>query len=556
MGTIDTMQTEPAVRRVFICYTRRSLTEVEQFDRALLERLRTLSNRYEVFRDKSPRPTERINTGDHYPTTLLDKLDSSVCCLVVLVPSIFESVECEKEVLHFAGRIERGEPGFFFPVAFGKVDREFDAPAPGHNAIGRTLKEIDRTDFSGFWHLRDDDPLYRRKVAELADAIHLKVQELFGENPPRPEPAAGTGSQEDGGTPPPPPRRRRLLVAAAALVAIAAALLPQGGGGWTSISRWLGPAPVDWQPVSRPVEVVAPVPLYDTPQSPEPSGMLSPAELGADTRFEEASIDGLSWYRITMPQRAGFARADDIPAWHAVDGPLELVMPTPVYAAPWTGEAPASSAAVGPGSYAAGAAGVERVARAAYREAPWLRIDRAGRPSDFLRQADIPHWTTLLEGAIGLIDQAKALSRPVTDAAATDVAATTLFPDAPISSVRRAQVSGSGWYRLSHGTTSHFLPADAPVDQLFARWTDRPGLCLKGGPEGGWTYSRPRADPSRQLRPFRRGIALTRGQPVQAAEVAAAVWYRYRDDGALHHVPGASVVECNDAPRQAPPADR
>src|SRR4051812_1375457 len=86
-------------RRLFICYPRSALKPVVRFETALRESLGVRGRTYEVFRDKGE--AARIEPGQVWEDVLQAKLQTSVCCIVVMVPAIFESKECTKEIEKF-----------------------------------------------------------------------------------------------------------------------------------------------------------------------------------------------------------------------------------------------------------------------------------------------------------------------------------------------------------------------------------------------------------------------------------------------------------------------
>jgi hypothetical protein len=187
-------------RRVFICYTRAALREVEQFHAVLEKRLQVRSRDYVIFRDIGQNPDERIDYGRDYREVVKTTLETAVCCLVVLVPDILHSKECEIEVNLFKERVDRKENCFFLPVTFVSVkdDMELAAENPGKakdlgiNSIATTLLRINAVDFTKHWSADSTSKAYVDAVEEIAIAIDAEVRRqlgLRGRRRPPPQPA-------------------------------------------------------------------------------------------------------------------------------------------------------------------------------------------------------------------------------------------------------------------------------------------------------------------------------------------------------------------------------
>jgi hypothetical protein len=109
-------RSETAERRIFICYSRRMTAEVAEFEETLRECLNSLRPNYSVFRDVTKREGENIPVGRDWRATIDAELDRCVCCVVALIPAIFEQPECVLEIERFQQRVSNGEECFFWTL--------------------------------------------------------------------------------------------------------------------------------------------------------------------------------------------------------------------------------------------------------------------------------------------------------------------------------------------------------------------------------------------------------------------------------------------------------
>src|SRR5262249_38705634 len=150
--------------RIFICYPRNTIQEVDEFERTLRICLGNLKTAYKVFRDISASHEESIRIGEEWKETINRELDSCVCCVVVLVPAIFERPECVYEIEYFQKRVERGGKCFFFPIEFWSVRSEFERRLEEGHAIARILGKRQFYDFTQGWS-ETQEKRYKRTVS-------------------------------------------------------------------------------------------------------------------------------------------------------------------------------------------------------------------------------------------------------------------------------------------------------------------------------------------------------------------------------------------------------
>jgi hypothetical protein len=312
--------------RIFICYPRNMIREVDEFERTLRICLGNLKTTYKVFRDVSASQEESIRIGEKWKEAINRELDSCVCCVVVLVPAIFERTECAYEIEYFQRRVEGGENCFFFPIEFLSVRSEFKRRLEQGHVIARILHARQLYDFTEGWS-ETEEKRYKKTVSEIATRIDNRVQAIGrAVDPQRATPAPG-GLQ---------PRltplvrgRMRLPILAPLGIALIAGIMTFGQ--WVS-ARWpfggavthdLAGAPRQ-APASVPESVPAswaPLPAgsYLTPRAKAvatfraadrsavvsvtiASGTVRP-EPGTNEVLERSKIKGENWLRYRLADR-------------------------------------------------------------------------------------------------------------------------------------------------------------------------------------------------------------------------------------------------------------
>jgi hypothetical protein len=292
--------TQPADRRVFICYSRRVLSEVAEFEAALRECLQSLGINYTVFRDVTDVENASIAIGENWRSTLTRELDRSVCCVVILIPAIFDRPECVREIEYFQQRVDRAERCFFFPIVWLPVSEEI-ARRPGH-PIARILGDLQQFDFSQGWS-ETEPKRYKRNVLEIAQRIDRRVRDLerlaagpraLSQSTLRTE-ARETGDSKPGA-------KRRFL--AAGLAAIAVILLV---GYFGQLKEWWGAPPtIVWTQLPQGARIAnatgTPVATYDgasrsAARGPDIGPGTTIPAAGIDQRLERAHINGELWLR-------------------------------------------------------------------------------------------------------------------------------------------------------------------------------------------------------------------------------------------------------------------
>jgi hypothetical protein len=288
---------EASMRRIFICYPRAALDEVVEFHKALQKRLEIRSRSYRIFRDLADDERERVNKADNFRTLIADKLKQSVCCIVILVPSIFESEECAIEVEQFSEAVVKSQRGFFYPIEFSTIRDEIKQAEANGNVIARELIHIDRDSFVDYWS-EADRKSYDKKVDDIAREIHRRLGRLQG----------GGESTEEGDEPRPSPFSWRMPV-----IAVVAALVLLGGllaipavrdGLLSLVSRQ--PAPTAWTIVDTAFDPVVQVPTFTQPTvDPVKAGpLLKPGTIapgiGRVIAIRQGRVDGKDWYELEL----------------------------------------------------------------------------------------------------------------------------------------------------------------------------------------------------------------------------------------------------------------
>jgi len=330
-------------RRIFICYPRSTLEEVAEFHKILKQRLDVRGRSYDVFRDLGDNKQERINPGDYWRDILQAKLDSSICCIVVLVPGIFESEECAKEIEYFQSRIKQDKRRFFFPVEFLEVKSRIGALAKKKNAIALAMKDIHHYDFIG-GAFEPNRKIYEKKVDDIADAIHQRVDAFDGESPPMQLLGDAT---EVSPTPSPPAPIPWPYIGAAAIAAVLAGVLAWNFLGGKSTDRDVaGPEP--------PPAIVAGPPLDVAFEPALPVKLLSEPKVGAsaaetlDCETIKAGVcnvvairavqaNGTDWYQFELTGGAKrYVAKDRLPVWQELEANADLVKQVQVRKKPTT----------------------------------------------------------------------------------------------------------------------------------------------------------------------------------------------------------------------------
>jgi hypothetical protein len=313
-----------AARRIFICYPRTALAETGKFHQALLERLRVRSRSYELFRDLGEDPQERLNPGDQWRPKIEGKLKEAICCIVILVPSIFESEECAREIEHFNTLSQNGSGRFLFPIQFVSVAAELKNLAGGQNYIAAIMRDTHLYDFSGFAY--ETERAYGKRVDEIADTIHALINRRA---------AGGSSLSLTGGRPGEtgagPSRLKFALAALAALALIGIAIVATIGGASCRILP--SSSCIDWVTSKATFDLVMPVraltePRIDAGDAPPLDAALFHSRDGAVAEVREGQVNGKLWYKFKMADHTKrYVPADRIPAWLPVDPNLELTGP-------------------------------------------------------------------------------------------------------------------------------------------------------------------------------------------------------------------------------------
>ena len=317
---------KPEERRVFICYPRSALRDVGSFHDALKERLQNLHRDYKIFRDKGRDEGENIVPGSEWKKRLHQTLDDSRCCLIVLVPAIFESGECADEVDYFQNKLEKDDRRFFYPIVFIPLtgDESIETQAKSGNRIATAIKDLHHDEFLLSW-TNSATSGYQARVNEIANAIHrqfsTKVQGktagLVGLGVGC---EVGTTKEEEGWT-----FNRRALGLAVSL-AICVVLF----------FFWLFPRPVPepvFTTVSTPIELVFSTPSFAGPNRDaaklDPLGpMILEAGKNGVISIGEGQADGRAWYVIEFANgEKHYIPKDNVPEWETADRDLEIIRP-------------------------------------------------------------------------------------------------------------------------------------------------------------------------------------------------------------------------------------
>jgi TIR domain-containing protein len=304
-------------RRLFICYPRSALKPVVRFETALRESLGVRGRTYEVFRDKGE--ADRIEPGQVWEDVLQAKLQTSVCCIVVMVPAIFESKECTKEIEKFRSYAEGDPRRFFFPIDFVNVASTVEAFVKKGDETARLMQQLDRHDFTKAVH-EPNQTVYDKHVDDIAENIHRRIE--GGDRTPTKPPAAVQLAApvrfvetESGPTEPEslsePWTRHPIVIASLAVAAALIAALVWSKP-WSKLE--VGPA------TEREFEAVLPVRLRTSPSASasEAAESLAPGIFkgGGGTIRAIRPVMRTTWYEIEFTSNVKrYLDGNSVPAW-------------------------------------------------------------------------------------------------------------------------------------------------------------------------------------------------------------------------------------------------
>jgi hypothetical protein len=427
-------------RRIFICYPRSALKDVEAFERALKESLDKLNRNYRIFRDKGPDDAERIVAGTPWKQYLLQKLDDSRCCLLVLVPAIFQSTECADEVEHFRKKIEADPKRFFYPIVFIPLTGEdsVETQAKAGNRLATAIKDLDYDEFP---KSRADAETtdYIARVNAIAKAIHNRFSSRA--------PGAGVSSGDAAVAPRPRWRSPYSLVAAIAVLAVVALLL--------------------WKLIPNP-----------------------PAEMAVTP----------------------------------VTAPVELVLSTPTFAAPYDGAAQLEP--LGPSMVQAGKDGIAQIGEGESEDRGWYVIEFANGDKRYVPKDSIPVWKAA-DRNLEIVRPINAFTQPSKDsAAAGTLAPGDLQKATQYGDVREASIGGAKWFRVPRRQGADvFFPESQPGHDLVA-WAPFPG-CLKVKADGVWSSKAPVGGDD--FNSYVKGQLIGKGSTVYVAQIDGQEWFRFAE---------------------------
>jgi hypothetical protein len=291
-------------RRVFICYPRKFTAETATFENALRDCLQILDPNFTVFRDVTDRNDESLEVGEDWTQAIDHELDTCVCCLVVLVPAIFDRPQCVREIEYFNQRITNGEKCFFFPVAFLPVQDEFTMRLQANHPVARILDSRHHYDFINSW-TETQQTLYKAKVLKIAQLIHNRVRSLQKEKPR--VPVAAPDSEPAGRRA--PVARRTWAYGLASLLALGVVVVVAA---WFFIAAPPPPAGVEW--IALPAETryvnwsQSIVHTYAEPdRQSERSVSIEPGQVipsSAEHTLQRATVKGEVWLRFPLGNTA------------------------------------------------------------------------------------------------------------------------------------------------------------------------------------------------------------------------------------------------------------
>ena len=457
-------------RRVFICYPRSALKDVATFHDALSERLKNLRREYKIFRDKGPGEGEHIVAGLPWKQYLLQKLDGSRCCLIVLVPAIFESSECADEVEYFQKKMaEEAEDTrrFFYPIIFIPLigEESVEAQAKSGNRIAQAIKDLHNDEFLLGWS-DAGTPAYQNRVNDIAKAIHGQFVSKSGAK------SGALGSMRligQGAVSRPSWFSRRALIGFVAAFAILA------GG----IMYGLRPRPTlpTFSPGSAPIELVVSTQSFAEPDENAPVlGSLGPTVLKAGTdgvrSVGVAEIDGQEWYRVEFENGSTqYFPKSAVPEWKTANRNLEIVKSIEALAAPQKNAKLAGSLAEG-----------ELARRWQYGEVrqglvageSWFRVPQRQGPDVFFSEVEnsnkladwVPFENCLRVKAEGVWSTRSPIGSDPFNSS---------FNGQPIGEkgkIQTAKIDGQQWFRFTEGSSSTYgYLSDKDVDSTPCKAT-------------------------------------------------------------------------------------
>ena len=145
--------------------------------------LQQLDPNYTVFRDVTESENESIDVGDNWEASINRELDKCDCCVVILVPAIFERPQCVREIEYFNRRIANAENCFFFPVAVLPVADEFKRRLSQGHSVAQILNVRHHFDFTDTW-FETHPNLYKKAVTKIASRIHKTIRGFEKKKPP------------------------------------------------------------------------------------------------------------------------------------------------------------------------------------------------------------------------------------------------------------------------------------------------------------------------------------------------------------------------------------
>ena len=325
-GTNSPAPEEPSVaefvsKQIFICYARVGAADVAKFHTALLDRLRLRGRTYQIFRDVGPEATARIETGDDWKAKIDRALAESICCLVVLLPAVLESAECEREFVLFQRMMEDNPRRFIYPVEF------IPRPTPSSNGTA-TAKEIaklwsQRQFFSFSSFLLADEVAYRTAVDKIASELDRRVNAGRSTNALTAEKVFDARAAEVTVKPTAVSRRTfAILLSLTAGAAVAAFVVYSGLFAVQNRSS---------TPVTEPISLALPLKALSEPRlnaSPAPdidAGVIKPGQPPFDA-INLVTIDGAQWYEFVLANGdKRYVPKDSVPVWIPLPPNIELI---------------------------------------------------------------------------------------------------------------------------------------------------------------------------------------------------------------------------------------
>lgn len=287
-----------------------------RFEAALTEKLRIRSRKYEIFRDKGPDQERRIEPGKVWRDVVRDNLAAARCCIVAMVPTIFESKECAEEIAAFQRLVEADPRRFFFPIDFTEVQGRIAQLVQTGDEVARLMNDLDRHDFIAAVH-EPNELLYKDKVDDIAKRIDRRFEQAGSERQSEPTSAPVL--------PRPQPRWRGIAVALAAVAIVV-------GIGWGLLNS-REPSPIDLgEPINDVLEAVLPTPLRTYPKLNAPTApeTLQPGPIKAGDRniraIRQGRANGADWYQFDFENNMKrYVETQRLPAWTPLDPNTDLV---------------------------------------------------------------------------------------------------------------------------------------------------------------------------------------------------------------------------------------